>query len=287
MAPIMRIKMVQDKAFLVSGSMLGSILENMSERMSRSISRSMSRSLSGSISWVMVWVMLCVVSCVMLQAVTIHAVWAEELKVDLVVQRVQEWYDRVCDLQADFRQKSFSQTLNTTTEARGKIYFKKPNLMKWDYESPEKQIYVINREDFWWYVPDDAQVVKRKASTVLEDTTPLSFLAGLGNLQKSYITSLPEGIKPADSQVILLNLIPRKARANIKKLQLKLEAKTYGISGIVLVDPYGNKNDIDFIHIQLNQGLKDKTFHFVPPKGVDVVDGELQNVEVPLNPLGH
>lgn len=251
MAPIMKTKMVHSKVFLVLCCT----------------------------SLVMSWVIP--------QVITTHAVWAEELKVDPIVQRVQLWYENLSDLQADFRQKTFSQTLNTTSEAKGKIFFKKPNLMKWDYESPEKQFYIINKENFWWYVPEDAQAVKRKASSVLEDTTPLSFLAGLGNLQKSFIISLPEGKKTADSGVIVLDLIPRKAQANIKKMQLKLEAKSYGISGIILVDPYGNTNDIDFIHIKLNQGLKDNIFHFAPPKGVDVVDGELQNTEVPLNPLGH
>jgi outer membrane lipoprotein carrier protein len=136
-------------------------------------------------------------------------------------------------------------------------------------------------------VPEDAQVVKRKASTVLQDTTPLSFLAGLGNLEKSFAISLAESKKTNNSGIILLDLVPRQPQTNIKKMQLKLEAKAYGVSGIVLIDPYGNTNDIDFVHIQLNQGMKEDTFQFTPPKGVDVVDGEAQNTEVPLNPLGH
>ncbi|MEW5804985.1 MAG: outer membrane lipoprotein carrier protein LolA, partial [bacterium] len=134
----------------------------------------------------MVLIKMFLATCLVIQAVILQGARAEETKADPVIQRVQEWYDKLSDLQADFRQKTFSQTLNRTTEAQGKIYFKKPNLMKWNYISPEKQIYVINHENFWWYVPEDAQVVKRKASTVLQDTTPLSFLAGLGNLRKSF-----------------------------------------------------------------------------------------------------
>ncbi|MEW5804972.1 MAG: outer-membrane lipoprotein carrier protein LolA, partial [bacterium] len=97
----------------------------------------------------------------------------------------------------------------------------------------------------------------------------------------------PYDTKSYDSGVILLDLVPRQPQANIKKMQLKLEPKSYGVSGIVLIDPYGNSNDIDFINIQLNKGLKDKIFQFSPPKGVDIVDGDSQNAEVPLNPLSH
>ncbi|MEW6380548.1 MAG: outer membrane lipoprotein chaperone LolA [bacterium] len=240
------------------------------------------------------------VSAALFQVISPHPSWGGEsqgkkleggpqaVKAEPVVRRVQEWYDKLTDLQADFRQKSFSQTLNTTTEARGKIYFKKPNLMKWDYESPEKQIYVINQKDFWWYVPEDAQVVKRKASTVLQDTTPLSFLSGLGNLQQSFIISLADGgSQPDDSGVVLLNLVPRRAQANIKKMQLKLEARELGITGIILVDPYGNTNDIDFLHLQRNQGLADTIFHFVPPRGVEVIDEDVPDTGKPVSPVTH
>jgi len=203
---------------------------------------------------------------------------APAAQLEPIVQHVQDWYDKLSDLQADFRQKSFSQTLNTTTEAKGKLYFKKPNLMKWDYESPEKQLYVINQKDFFWYVPEDAQVVKRKASTVLQDTTPLSFLAGLGNLRQSFIISLPdEGAKPNDSaaSIILLNLLPKRAQASMKKMQLKLKAQSLEISGIILIDPYGNTNEIDFFNVRLNQGLSESIFRFTPPKGVDVIEEDL------------
>lgn len=251
---------------------------------------------------------------------------ADEAKVDLVIKKVQKWYDNLSDFQADFYQKSFSQTLSATTEAKGKIYFKKPNLMKWDYELPEKQIYVIDQKNFWWYVPGDGQVVKKKASTVLQDTTPLSFLAGLGNLQESFTVSLPEGSDPLSEGVspdnsglnnsgsnkneldkneldkngankselnksepdrtgiIFLNLTPRRTQPNIEQMQLKLDAKTFDVVGINLVDPYGNTNDIDFVHLKVNQGIKNEIFHFIPPQGIDILDEESQETEEPVSP---
>lgn len=217
--------------------------------------------------------------CVLQFALTANFGWAQEVKVDSIVRNVQGWYDNLLDLQADFQQKTFSQTLKNTSEARGKIYFKKPHLIKWEYESPEIQIYIIDQKNFWWYVPEDAQVVKKKAESVLQDATPLSFLAGMGDLQKSFIITLPKEVKADEmGDVLYLNLTPRQESVNIKRMQVKLAAKTFQILGMVVVDPYGNTNDIDFINIQINRDLKNEIFHFVPPKGVDIISGDAEQI---------
>jgi len=215
--------------------------------------------------------------CVLQLAFMANFGWSQEVKVDSIVHNIQGWYDNLLDFQADFQQKTFSQTLKTTSEARGKIYFKKPHLIKWEYEFPEIQIYIIDQENFWWYVPEDAQVVKKKAQNVLQDATPLSFLAGMGDLQKSFIITLPKERKAVEmGDILYVKLTPRKESVNIKQMQLKLAVKTFQVMGMVVVDPYGNTNDIDFIHIQINRDLKNETFHFVPPQGVDIVNGDTE-----------
>ena len=212
--------------------------------------------------------------------------WAQEGKLASIVHNIQTWYDTLLDFQADFQQKTFSQSLKISSEARGKIYFKKPHLMKWEYEVPEIQIYIIDQDNFWWYVPEDAQVVKKKAESVLGDATPLSFLAGMGDLQRSFLISLPKEKKAEDAnQILYVHLIPRQESGNIKQMQLKLAAKTFHLMGMVVVDPYGNTNDIDFIHIQINQGLQEKIFHFVPPQGVDIINGDAEQAGTSSKPF--
>lgn len=216
-------------------------------------------------------------------------VLAEE-KPDSMVHQVQGWYDKLSDFQADFSQKTFSQTLKTTSEARGKMYFKKPNLIKWEYESPEKQIYIINKDDYWWYLPEDAQVVKRKANQVLKDTTPLTFLAGMGKMEESFLVSRPNdrGLETKSTGgAILLDLTPKNEQIHMKHMQLKVDAKSFQVIGIILEDPYGNTNDIEFNHSILNQGLPEKLFQFIPPEGVDILDEDAEDIRNLHEPSGN
>jgi outer membrane lipoprotein carrier protein len=216
----------------------------------------------------------------------VEIIWAEKGQVDSIVEHIQHWYDNISDYQAHFHQKTFSQTLRDTSEARGRIYFKKPHLIKWDYEYPEKQVYVIDHKYFWWYVPEDVQVVRRKAENVLQDATPLSFLAGIGNLKKDFeITLAEEPESDETGGTKFLHLTPRRQQINIKQMQLKLDAKTYRILGIVLVDPYGNTNDINFSEIKVNGGLEEEMFHFDPPPGVDIIDGDSREMSGSSKPL--
>ena len=227
-----------------------------------------------------------VIICTVQFAFVANFGWAQEVKMDSIMRNIQGWYDTLLDFQADFQQKTFSQTLKTTSEARGKIYFKKPHLMKWEYEFPEIQSYIIDQDSFWWYVPEDAQVVKKKAESVLHDATPLSFLAGMGDLQKSFIITLPKEEKADDARKILyVNLTPRQESINIKRMQLKLAVKTFQIMGMVVVDPYGNTNDIDFIHIEINRDLQNEIFYFAPPQGVDIVNGDAEQIGTSSKPF--
>ncbi len=106
------------------------------------------------------------------------------------LDRLQKRYDDTRTLQADFRQVVESKALAGKLETKGKVAFEKPNRMRWDYAPPDAQTIVGDGSILWIYQPDLKQVIKAPLNEAFQSSTPITFLAGLGNVERDFDPSL-------------------------------------------------------------------------------------------------
>jgi hypothetical protein len=104
--------------------------------------------------------------------------------------RLQTRYETTRTLSADFHQTIESPTLATPLESKGTVAFEKPNRMRWEYEAPDPQLIVGDGTTLWIYQPDDKQAIKAPLGEVFQATTPVSFLAGLGHVDRDFTATL-------------------------------------------------------------------------------------------------
>src|SRR5687768_9709825 len=103
---------------------------------------------------------------------------AAETSLTEVVNKLQQKYQNMEAMQANFSQnyqsKRFSGGGITET---GVVYLKKGGLMKWEYQRPEKKMFVSDGLFYFYYVPEDKQVVKSPVDNQSQQS-PALFLAG-------------------------------------------------------------------------------------------------------------
>ncbi len=186
--------------------------------------------------------------------------------VDVALKRLQERYEGTRTLTADFTQSVQSPTLAGSLESHGKVAFEKPNRMRWDYEPPDKQTIVGDGETLWIYQPDDKQVIKAPLSEAFQARTPVSFLAGLGRVERDFQASLER----EDAERWVLRLVPRKDKG-IGTLILTVRKADASVEEARITDPLGTTTRIAFRDEHRNVALEADLFHFTPPPGVDVV----------------
>ena len=124
------------------------------------------------------------------------------------LSRLQQRYDGTNTMQADFRQTVESKTLAGTLESKGKVAFEKPNRMRWDYDPPDAQTIVGDGETLWIYQPDLKQVIKAPLSQAFQSSTPVSFLAGLGRVERDFDATLERD----EAEHWVLKLVPKQKR---------------------------------------------------------------------------
>jgi len=183
-----------------------------------------------------------------------------------VLAGIQGYYANAQDLKAEFTQHYTYKVYDRTQVSSGKVFFKKPRMMRWDYRKPAPKVFVADGKTLWVYEPEEGQVFKRDlAGSQLP--VALTFMSGEGDLAEAFDATLTDESK-AD---FVLELVPKKSAADYQKLVLSVDRGTYQVRESTVIDPVGNINRVVFTGIKTNSGLPDRGFQFTPPKGVRVI----------------
>ncbi len=195
--------------------------------------------------------------------------------VDDVVQRVDESYAKIQDLQGTFTQETIIEGFATGFESTGQFFLKKPGLLRWDYLQPSEEMIYVDGDAVMMYVPEHQQVVKGTLTQIAASKGPLSLLLGVGKLAEQFIVSEAADTSQEQTDVPRIILVPKPdgdTAPTIKEIELHVFPDSYLIQDMTIVDANGNISRVRFDHLQVNQGLSDDLLKFTLPPDVVVVD---------------
>lgn len=188
---------------------------------------------------------------------------------EALLTKIQNYYGKITDYQADFIQTYTKVALSQKAESRGTIEIKKPHYMRWTYAKPAEKLWIINDKTLWVVDPEFEQVVLDENFRTAEIERTVSFLWGKGRLDETFVAKLDGKIKTEAGQVAL-ELTPKKG-ATYKKLVLLVDTKTGEVKESTLYETSGNTNRFRFRDAKLNQQLKVSRFDYAPPEGWEVI----------------
>jgi outer membrane lipoprotein carrier protein len=192
---------------------------------------------------------------------------SSELPLDQIVQNVEERYE-IPGFTADFHQVSTIQAMEISDEATGKIYVRRPGMMRWEYENPERQIIIANEKELWIYRPEDNQVMVGAAPKFFGDGKGAGFLADIKVLRRKFDISVLENIDPA---TYALKLNPLEDTLDVSEIHLYVSKSTFVIQRVVTFNPYGDETSIDLINSRFDRIPDLALFDFTIPEGTDVL----------------
>ena len=198
-----------------------------------------------------------------------------------MVTLVQTFYDQTRTLQAEFEQTRYTRLYDRYDRASGKVVFKKPGKMRWDYAQPNGQVFVSDGKKLLIYQPPQegekhGQLIERALD---DDQLPsaFSFLTGSGKLDDDFEVRLLEHDHDKFKGGQVLQLIPRKPTPNYEQLvfyvrTLESQGKRAAVvQRVLIIDAAGNRNRFDFSKMKFNREVGDKRFNYRPPKGTERV----------------
>ncbi len=187
-----------------------------------------------------------------------------------VLAEVQKRYEGTNDLEAAFLQEYVGKVMKQHLKREGKVYFKKQGMMRWDYRVPEQK-FISDGKTLWFYQAEEKQVFVSDISKMINEKTPLAFLAGEGDLNRDFRLLKFEESASQKAENFVLELLPREPNEVLSKLILTVDKKTYHVVQADVLDGLGNVTRTRFIDIRMNVGLPTSFFSFTIPPGTEVI----------------
>jgi outer membrane lipoprotein carrier protein len=164
-----------------------------------------------------------------------------------VAFRLEENLRSIQSLEAKFVHTYYSAIVSTPLNEKGKLYFQKPDQMRWEYKDPENNIYLYQGERFQFYFSEDNQLMRGSISEESHETEILDILTGKKSLLEFYkveFNPFPTD-KPQNAQI---KLIPKQEEDD-SFILLEIDKKRWLIQKVAFIDWEGNKTEFQFSQI--------------------------------------
>lgn len=167
--------------------------------------------------------------------------------------------------QAEFTQTVLDSKGHKMQTASGTMQFVRPGKFRWEYRKPYEQLIVGDGAKFWLYDADLEQVTVRKLDDAL-GSSPAALLSGNNEIERGFL------LEEAGEQYGLtwLTAKPRSKESTFSAIRMGFNAQSE-LAAMELNDAFGNTTILRFAQLQRNPQLALSLFHFVPPKGADVL----------------
>ncbi len=173
-------------------------------------------------------------------------------------------------LEARFEHNYYSAVVSTPLKEKGKLYFKKPDLMRWEYTDPENNVYLFKGDTYQWYFAEDNQLMRGSISEEGHESEILHLLTGQKKLLDFYTVS--NSTFPTDNpQNAQIKLTPKQGEEE-SYLLLEIEKDKWLIRTIIFMDWEGNKTEFRFSRIKTNASLPKNIFELKLPSDVEIIE---------------
>ena len=222
---------------------------------------------------------------------------ANAKQVKELVARLEARYRSARTLQATFLERYTENGREVRSEA-GTAYFRRPGKMRWEYERPDKDLFLVDGKTAWFYVPADHTVTRVPAKESTDLRTPLALLASETKVSRVCArVRLEEQEKPRQNDNVLLRCELRGVKGKVSgessagaiagtdaasAVFFEIVPATGELVRLIAQQPGGVRVEFQFQNWRINPPLPDSMFRFQPPAGVAIVNGELPQEGAPV-----
>jgi outer membrane lipoprotein carrier protein len=213
-----------------------------------------------------------------------------------IAQLLEGHYRHAQTLRAVFLERYSSGPRDARIES-GTVYFRRPGRMRWEYEAPEKKLFIADGKTVWFYVPADRTATKAPIKESSDWRTPLALLTGKANLSRlcsridlvaqkatppghAILRCLPKGEKdfrPAPGAASSQDSTELPGAGDFTEVLLEVDSSNGELASVRIRQAGGIEIEYRFGDWQQGLPLPEEMFQFHPPSGVAIVDGSALN----------
>jgi outer membrane lipoprotein carrier protein len=204
-------------------------------------------------------------------------------------KRFERTYRQKHSLKVTFLE-TYTDNGRVSRKEAGVAYFLRPGKMRWEYAAPEKNLFIVDGKNAWFYVPEDHTVTKVPARQSDDWRTSFALLAR--NMKLSRLckrVEFAEQERPQRGENVVLSCVVRESDsspagssaksktseppAETSTALLEVDRNSGELVRVIFHDPGGIEIQFQFSGWSFDQPMDPALFRFVPPLGVAIVEG--------------
>lgn len=203
-----------------------------------------------------------------------------------VARALESRYAHARTLKAAFFER-YSDGTGASQSESGTVYFSRPGRMRWDYETPQQKLFLVDGTNVWFYVPADRTASRAKLKESSDWRTPIALLVGKADLSKlcrvieavDPATATRAEDKPSQPGDTVLRCTPRTNSGDSVGSNESLQEVLFEMNPaaqlvrVVIREAGRVETEFRFGNWEENLPLPEADFHFQPPPDVAIVDG--------------
>ena len=199
---------------------------------------------------------------------------------DPLLNAFESHYSSAYTLQATFLERYRDNGRVVRVES-GDAYFLKPGKMRWDYQAPEKNTFLIDGKFVWFYAPADHTATRMPVRQSDDWRTPLAFLTSHIKLSRlcADVAADPHAApsQPGNSvyRCVLRSPSGQDSQTPAPKPVLFELSPQAELTRILIPQEGGVEIEFSFAAWRWDPPLQKSLFQFDPPSGVAIVNALL------------
>ena len=187
-----------------------------------------------------------------------------------ILLRTEKTLAALSSLQADFEQTYFSATVSAPLREKGRLYYRKPGLMRWEYRGGTSQVVVFADGILETYDPEENQLIRQRIPDDQAQGTIFGFISGEARLAETYRAETSP-FPGAEEPVYQLKLTPIE-EGETAYILVEIDARTDLLRRVILFDWAGNKNEFAFSRLKTNLPLDPDLFTVRVPADCEIIE---------------
>ncbi len=196
----------------------------------------------------------------------------------VILDGIQKKYGTLSGLKVSYKREVLTKSMAMLGDrmkgdlATGQMYFKPPDFLKLEQETPKQEFVISNEETLWWYIPEKKTAYKYSAKEFGKELRLLSdIFRGLINVKERFQVSMLEPNTLGEQQV---ELKPAPPWQNIDRIILTV-TKKHDIRLIGIHYQLGATTIFTLNDTTEKKDFEKDFFKFTVPEGVLLIEDKM------------
>ena len=177
-----------------------------------------------------------------------------------MVRRITESSQQLKTLRCDFVQRKTISILSDEMVSDGRMYFKQPDKLRWEYTKPYQYQFVLNGDKVMINSGTTKNVIDVSSSKIFREISRIivSGINGSGIFDRTKFDA--RFLVGAKNDMVALTPKQKEIKQMFNEIHISFDRADYSVDSVEIVELNGDKTLIEMRNKQINKELDDEIF---------------------------